>query len=270
MSKEWNDCRRSLTDSLPPDWTYVFITDQKMYSFVLKEFPELYDKFMDLPHGVQRADVLRYLWLFKFGGVYLDLDYKILKNFTSYIDSLNVPLYVLHSANTSFIITNSFIVAKSGLHFFYNLAASSCEMPLGAWWSFSKHTDIMSSTGPLAFDEAVRKSNLPYCVLPNDLFLPYSPVMHDDNNQCGFMVAVEGGTWNALDTTIFNFVNRYKGLFVFLIICGLLSVVLDRFIFSQHLYYLMKRVRYVLAKRNKVAYGLLDKAISEITENIKN
>jgi hypothetical protein len=94
--------------------------------------------------------------------------------------------------------------------------------------------------------------------------------MHDDNNQCGFMVAVEGGTWNALDTTIFNFVNRYKGFFIFLIICGLLSVVLDRFIFSQHLYYLMKRVRYVLAKRNKVAYGLLDKAISEITDNIKN
>jgi len=269
MSNSWSLCRQSLLNSLPRDWTYVFITDESMYCFVQDEFPELYDSFLELPHGVQKADVLRYLWLYKFGGVYLDLDYNVLKDFTKFIEDIDAPLSVLHSANTSFILTNSFIVAKKGLIFFYNLAQRSCKKPLGAWWSFTKHTDIMTSTGPLAFDNAVRQSGLAYCVLPNRLFLPDSPVLSNDiPEKDAFMIAVEGGTWNSFDTVIFNFVNKYKAFFIFLVICGLLSVILDRFIFSQHLYFLMKRVRNLLKKRNKNAFGLLDSAITEITANI--
>ncbi len=269
MSAEWEQCRQSLLANLPDDWTYVFFTDEQMFRFVKNEFPDVYDNFVQMPYGVQRADVLRYLWLYKYGGIYLDLDYKILKNFTSFFDSIDVPLYVLYSANTPFILTNSLIAAKPGLEFLLALAKKSVATPLGSWWSFTKHTDVMTSTGPIAFNSAVKNSQVPYAVLPNALFLPSSPFLENDklfNN--AFMVAVDGGSWNSTDSVVINFLNRYKTLIIFLLVCAMINVILDRFIFSQNLYYLVKKVKNLLKNRNKNAFHLVDSAINEITNSL--
>jgi len=259
MSDVWNQCRQSIQNNLPSDWSYVFLTDSAMISFVENEYPRLLECFLNMPHGVQRADILRYLWLYKYGGIYMDTDYKVLKPFFHIFDKYNVPLYVIHSANTNFVYTNSFIAAKPNLKFFYDLALYALRHPLGSWWSFTKHTDIMSSSGPLAFNNFVRSSNETYAILPNDFFHPYSSVLYD-NVEIGdsFMIAVKGESWNSIDSQILNFLNKSKYFVILLFILMILNLIIDRFIFSNSLYTLVKKIQRALKDKKNVIHKIND------------
>lgn len=60
-----------------PDWTYMLWTDENS-----KDFPmynrELFDKVKNFG---EKADILRYELLYKFGGLYIDVDFACLENF---------------------------------------------------------------------------------------------------------------------------------------------------------------------------------------------
>jgi mannosyltransferase OCH1-like enzyme len=250
VPKEWIECTISLQQSLiGTKWKYIFITDDEMYAFVQHKFPHLLNKVKQLPYGVQRADVLRYLWLYAYGGIYIDMDYKIQKSFVKYIESLDVPLCVLHSSNMPLCITNSFIVAKKGLSFLYDLACKSLNNPHGSWWSISKHIEIMTSTGPLAFHLAVKKSSLSYVVLPNDLFLPSSPELDESTtNENAYMVPVKGASWNSYDSVILNAINYNKFSLIFIVVLFVVLKLLDSFLLRKGMNDLLKRINSQLLK----------------------
>ncbi|PAA94465.1 hypothetical protein BOX15_Mlig009909g1 [Macrostomum lignano] len=62
-----------------PDWTVVLWRDQDLDPFVKKHFPEALPRFMELAsHTIMQVDMVRYMLLFKYGGVYADLDYSLI------------------------------------------------------------------------------------------------------------------------------------------------------------------------------------------------
>jgi mannosyltransferase OCH1-like enzyme len=231
MSETWRRGQQSVLKHFP-DWQYVFLTDAAMHSFVVAHFPDLHEAFCALPYNIQRADVLRYLWLYKYGGLYLDLDYEVLRPFDGLLETINAPLFVLYSANVRSVLTNSLIVAKPGLEVLYTLAKTA----LGGtkpWWALSRHVHVMSTTGPLAFHKAITRSPVPFTVLPESLFLQGSPMLHDVDSLrkraisgatavLPYTVPLDGGSWNATDTTIINFLNKHKWILGILLSLGLL------------------------------------------------
>jgi mannosyltransferase OCH1-like enzyme len=198
-----------------------------------------------LPYAIQRADVGRYLWLYKFGGLYIDMDYLILKPFLNYLDNLKADLILVHSSNMPIVLTNSFIMARAGLHDLYDLAFESLVEPYGSWWAFSKHLHIMSSTGPLAFHKKIISSSLAYVSLPNKLFLNTSPVRLDKQSTFngGFMVPVEGASWNSFDTVILNFFNSFKWNLLFLLFALVLYSLLDFSLMKINLNFLLANLK---------------------------
>ena len=66
---------------LNPDWEYRLWSDDDNDVFVKREFPDFYDTFNSFSKPIMRADVIRYLIMYKIGGVYLDLDYEMLAPF---------------------------------------------------------------------------------------------------------------------------------------------------------------------------------------------
>jgi mannosyltransferase OCH1-like enzyme len=77
---EWQDYVQTLK-TINPDWSYKLWTDKLMLEFVEKEFKFFLKTYVQFPKNVMRADVFRYLLMYKIGGVYLDLDYEVLKPF---------------------------------------------------------------------------------------------------------------------------------------------------------------------------------------------
>ncbi len=58
-----------------PGWDYQFYDDERIGQFFAKEFPPAYlSAYESLTIGAAKADFFRYAVLYKYGGVYLDID----------------------------------------------------------------------------------------------------------------------------------------------------------------------------------------------------
>ena len=72
---------------LNPDFKFHIYTDDQLLDFVKSNYDsEIFNAFEKLKHPVARADMWRYLILFKYGGVYLDIDSKFNNPITSFIE----------------------------------------------------------------------------------------------------------------------------------------------------------------------------------------
>ena len=71
-----------------PDWEYTFFSEPDVLSFISeqfgKRFLEYYQK-IDSDYGGTRADFFRYLVIFKYGGVYLDIKSGLTKHLNKII-----------------------------------------------------------------------------------------------------------------------------------------------------------------------------------------
>jgi mannosyltransferase OCH1-like enzyme len=59
---------------LNPEYEYGLFDDDDLAEFVRSEFPDFLPGWQKLKHGAAKADLWRYLVMFRYGGVYADLD----------------------------------------------------------------------------------------------------------------------------------------------------------------------------------------------------
>lgn len=71
LGKSWRDKN--------PDWEYVYWDKARMDSFVHEYYPFYMDIYNKFPYDVMRWDVIRYMILYKIGGLYVDFDYECLE-----------------------------------------------------------------------------------------------------------------------------------------------------------------------------------------------
>lgn len=63
-----------------PDYKYWLWTDASARKLIADRHPHLLDTFDNYHEGIRRADALRYVVLYEFGGVYADMDVESLQN----------------------------------------------------------------------------------------------------------------------------------------------------------------------------------------------
>lgn len=89
----WNEAFRVSNGSWQrwhPSWRYVFWNDTDLHSkdaenpdlepFVAKHFPFFLPTWRLLCQRIMRFDVARYMWLYVYGGLYVDLDMEALRS----------------------------------------------------------------------------------------------------------------------------------------------------------------------------------------------
>lgn len=64
-----------------PDWVYCHWTDIELRQLIAERQPDLLDVYDQYPYPIQRADAARYVVLYHYAGVYLDLDIKCRREF---------------------------------------------------------------------------------------------------------------------------------------------------------------------------------------------
>lgn len=57
-----------------PDFTYKLWTDELALDFIKTHYPWFLPTYLGYKFDIQRADVIRYFVLHKYGGIYMDLD----------------------------------------------------------------------------------------------------------------------------------------------------------------------------------------------------
>lgn len=104
----------------------------------------------NLPHHIQKCDVARYIIIYLFGGIYVDLDFMCFKNLTPLLD--RDLFLVLEPVEHSEIskdpvlqrLNNGFIGSIKNHPFWLEWLDFICE-------SLKKTSDVMLTTGPINF-----------------------------------------------------------------------------------------------------------------------
>ena len=71
-------CHRSQLE-FAPEFLHVHWTDKNIHYFIDKHYPRFIEYYELLNMNIKRSDLARYLILYTFGGVYLDLDIELKK-----------------------------------------------------------------------------------------------------------------------------------------------------------------------------------------------
>ncbi len=132
-----------------PTWQHVLMTDQDNRNFIESYFPEYLVSFDLFPYGIQRADFVRYAWLYLHGGVYLDLDYEVEIPFEYIIESCGSDFDIaIPSLVKVKNVSNSFIISRPRCSFWIRLMDDIVTGNLPWFVGIEKHLYILNSTGP--------------------------------------------------------------------------------------------------------------------------
>jgi mannosyltransferase OCH1-like enzyme len=169
----WRRFQKTVQD-LHPGWTYRLWTDDENLAFVTVEYPEFLGAYLQLPRNIMRADVIRYLIMYRLGGLYLDLDYEMLKPFDLVNEEIVLPLEKegdIDSPNNT--ICQAFFAAARGHPFFKMLIDElKAHPPVG------EDADVESSTGPRFVTKMYRRAReqgMTFCTPDRSLFNPETP-----------------------------------------------------------------------------------------------
>ncbi|KAK3599953.1 hypothetical protein CHS0354_012599 [Potamilus streckersoni] len=128
------------------NFVYMFWTDKMALKFVEAMFPMILPFYVNYRHNLQRADAVRYMILYEYGGVYADLDIvslrpldPILRKY-SCILSQEPHIHPIFYNNFYGLACNAFMACRSH-HPFMKILVDNLP-------SFSVAAGVLDSTGP--------------------------------------------------------------------------------------------------------------------------
>jgi mannosyltransferase OCH1-like enzyme len=128
-----------------PEWKYQFWTDADLDFFMKSEFSRFYERWLNLDKHIKRVDIARYCMLYKFGGIYADLDFVFTRNPEDLLDE-DRDLFFYRSTQALVkqwdFLGNAFMISVSGQEFWMDVTEHMLGLPAG--------TPVLKHTGPLA------------------------------------------------------------------------------------------------------------------------
>ena len=98
----------------------MFWTDDMILKLISEEYPNFYNIYKMARTGVQKGDIARILLVYHYGGIYIDLDVLILRDFGELLDMNSNKLYITYEPsgqtralyNSDKYICNAFFAAN--------------------------------------------------------------------------------------------------------------------------------------------------------------
>ena len=142
-----------------PEWNYRFWTKKSQERFLRERYPEYLSIYEDYQLDIEKSDMIRFLILYEFGGVYADLDMEVVKPLDDIIKgkpclmaaSTKEVAAIFLETNETYITNNALIACRSG-HPLLKLVLNSFHKGKTS----KTGQDVMISTGPLFLDSVVK------------------------------------------------------------------------------------------------------------------
>lgn len=191
-----------------PDWKYVLMTDEMNREFCAKHFPDFLSTYDNFPHPIQRADAIRYMFLYKFGGLYIDMDIELLHDLSP-LFTQDADVFLVRSGNIGSILTNSFMASRPRCPIWLKML-SAIQTNWGYQpWMIGKHLTVMNTTGPMMLNRVVNNEKFSYVMLPSALMMPCSVCELEDgicDPKGAYVRPLIGQSWNSWDSRLLNFI----------------------------------------------------------------
>lgn len=219
LPDKWKPSQASIKKYMP-DWEYVLMTDEMNREFIEKHFPGFLPYYDAFPYPIQRADAIRYAWLYVNGGLYIDCDFELLAPLDELFTE-DHDLFLVSSANISEFVTNEFMASKPGNEVWLDMM-EEIKKPPGLFSSIDRHLEVMNTTGPVALTRVIKNTNTDYARLPNSKVKPYTICEKEYNKVGALMRPLEGSSWVGGLGEVYQWVYCQSNY----VIVGVLSLVL--------------------------------------------
>mmetsp|Transcript_27782 Transcript_27782/g.58700 ORF Transcript_27782/g.58700 Transcript_27782/m.58700 type:complete len:355 (+) Transcript_27782:147-1211(+) len=136
--KVWND--ECIAQN--PDWEFRLWTDDDNLKLVEEHYPQLLKLYHNYTEKIKRIDMIRFLYLHKFGGVYMDLDIICVRPFGNYFDQFDDKFLIVNQFGTGKKVeyANAFMASPPRHDVFKTIFH---ELPL------RQSNDVLEATGGL-------------------------------------------------------------------------------------------------------------------------
>lgn len=155
-----------------PDWCYRLWSDRAIRNFIKANYPDFLTLYDSYDINIKRVDFFKYLVLYHYGGLYVDMDFECLKPFDHLLDQEDTCILGLEPeqhANQLYKraqLTCNAIMASSPGHRFW-------EHVFKTLIKYSDKKDVLESTGPIMLQEAHDTYNYEDIILfPSKIFYP--------------------------------------------------------------------------------------------------
>jgi mannosyltransferase OCH1-like enzyme len=200
---------------LHPDWEYKLWTDADNDAFVKQYFPDFYDTYNGFSKNIMRADVIRYLIMYQQGGMYLDLDYEMLRTFDFNNEVLVLPQNRSISYGDKENTLGNCFFASVPQHPFWKAVIDDLKNNPPV---ISNYDEVIDATGPMLLTKIYNKGNFNDIVTPERIvFHPKSPKNEKEyrslvNNGKTYGIHHGWGSWKER-FTLFHFTKKLKKIF---------------------------------------------------------
>ena len=115
--KAWREgCMR-----LNPDWEFKLWTDDMNQQLIEEDYPHLLDLYNGYDQKIKRIDMIRFVYLHKFGGVYIDLDVACMKPFGTIFQEYPNKFIVVNQFKKQRDYANNIMAASEGHEIFQDI-----------------------------------------------------------------------------------------------------------------------------------------------------
>jgi mannosyltransferase OCH1-like enzyme len=213
-----------------PDWQYILWTDEMNRNLIASYFAWFLPFYDNYEYNIQRADVVRYFILYKYGGIYVDLDVlsrqSLDKLFTE-LDKYNDVVALVSSGNLSSYASNWLMISTALNSFWIEVWKMLIDSynNKNCWWCIGKHFKVMYSTGPGMINRVVKNSKKNIVLLGEQ----FNPCSVCDPKPCTcsncYITHTTGQSWNAWDSLFLNAIlcKWQYALFILVIIIILVN-----------------------------------------------
>ena len=162
--EDWHTCQKTWLTLYPePEYTYRMWNDDDLDNLIKNDFDWYYDIYKSYKKNIQRIDIARYFILYKYGGIYADMDYMCMKNFYDILPPDKVSISESPYKNIEFL-QNALMASNINNEFFLKVIEEAKNR--------TDAEDVLFSTGPVLVSNVYLQNKDMVNALPSNLFNP--------------------------------------------------------------------------------------------------
>ena len=169
--------------NLYSDWEYILWDDQKMDSFIKDYYPEFYSYCQSFPYDAQRWDTIRYLFLYRLGGMYVDFDYEAIEPLDEIFQNhsccfASEPKEHAHIFGKDIYINNGLIITEPNHPFIQHIIAHVMNKYPASHVYRDKMEEVLLTTGPLMITNLYEsyENRADIYIIPSEIVAPLNKV----------------------------------------------------------------------------------------------
>jgi len=164
-------CANSVKEANPA-FEYILWRDGDVEKMMKTDFPDYCDKFNELPRMIMKVDMFRYFLMYKYGGLYTDMDYLMFKPFDLLHEKVVIPCNRDDGEGNPTCLGNCIFASQPNHPYWKSLMDTLFTIDRA---NLLTDTDVLRNTGPSFVFNMWKKyaeTNEDVCVPQRHLFHP--------------------------------------------------------------------------------------------------